>query len=40
MPPEFTAESGDRTFLISGLAVDPDWQRKGIGRKVAGKILT
>ncbi|MGY4099034.1 GNAT family N-acetyltransferase [Nocardia sp. R16R-3T] len=40
LPPEFTAESGGRTFLISGLAVDPDWQRKGIGRKVIQRLLT
>ncbi|WP_433603440.1 GNAT family N-acetyltransferase [Nocardia sp. CA-135953] len=39
LSPEFTAESGSRTFLISGLAVDPDWQRKGIGRKVIQRLL-
>ncbi|WP_433723863.1 GNAT family N-acetyltransferase [Nocardia sp. CA-129566] len=39
LPPEFTAESGGRTFVISGLAVDPDRQRKGIGRKVIQRLL-
>ncbi|WP_419198009.1 GNAT family N-acetyltransferase [Nocardia vinacea] len=39
LPPECTAESGGRTFLISGPAVDPDWRRKGIGRRVIQRLL-